>query len=130
MRMHQRKVPMARPTGSREYRGDNLLCVAMARLILHRKARSAWDAAKQLADQAGQRSYGTRFERRVRRLHELYRDREPTWIAWAMKDDANRPRSGLAAALYSMQLGLAHMRSVQWRARRRQKELTAVPRED
>jgi hypothetical protein len=121
---------MARLTDSREYRGDNLLCVAMARLLLHGNAKSIWGAARQVADKAGQRSHGTSFERRVRRLHDLYRDREPTWIAWGMKNDVNRPRGGLAAAVYSMQPMLAYARWMQWRARRRQKELNAVTRED
>jgi hypothetical protein len=109
---------MARKPGSREYRSDNKLCVAMARLILRGQAASAWDAANQLASQAGQRSYGTSREQRVRRLYELYRDREPTWIAWGMKD-LEPPRGTLAAFLRGLQPALAHERWVAWRTRRR-----------
>jgi hypothetical protein len=110
---------MARKPGSREYRSDDRLCVEMARLVLRGQASGAWDAAKQLAHRAGQRGYGTSPEQRIRRLYERYRDREPTWIAWAMKD-TRPPRGGLAAAVWGMQHTLAHMRWIEWRVRRRQ----------
>jgi hypothetical protein len=110
---------MARKPGSREYRsGDNPLCVEMARLILRGQAGSAWDAAKQLAPQAGQRGYGTSVEQRTRRLYELYRDHEPSWIALAQKD-VGPPRGTLAAFVYSMQPTIAHSNWIAWRARRR-----------
>jgi len=112
---------MARKPGSREYRGDLKLCVAMARLILRGEAKSAWDAAKQLAPQAGERWYGTSLEQRTRRLYELYRDREPTWIAWAQKD-IEPARGTMAAFIRSMQPMLAHAHWVEWRLRHRRRQ--------
>jgi hypothetical protein len=108
---------MARKPGSSEYSSEIKLYVAMARLLLLGRARSIWNAAQQLAPQAGQRSHGTSIERRTRRLYEGYRDREPTWVAWAMKD-LEPPRSNLAAFRRSMMSMLAHASWAQWRTSR------------
>jgi hypothetical protein len=116
---------MARKLGSSEYPSEIKLYVAMARLLLLGKASSIWNAAQKLAPQAGQRSYGTSIKRRTRRLYEGYRDREPTWLSWAMKD-LEPPRSTLAAFRRSMMPMLAHASWLKWRVRQinRSKDLS------
>jgi hypothetical protein len=108
---------MARKPGSIEYPSEIKLYVAMASLLLLGKASSIWNAAQKLAPQAGQRSHGTSAERRTRRLYEGYRDREPTWLALAMKD-LEAPRSTLAAFRRNMMPMLAHASWIRWRASR------------
>jgi hypothetical protein len=107
---------MARKPGSREYRGDDKLCVKMAVLILKNRV-SVWEAAKSVAAEAAQRPHGTSLERRTRRLYERFRDEDIYWIGVA-EPLVPRPRSSISAALRSMQPMLSHERWVNWRTRR------------